>query len=95
MIRLTIYQGFKEHTFEGEGHLETIGEVEKSNNIHIRVAFDKKHEQALYDFLYDVPSHIKCKVWDNDGKFFNGEYITKSRIDCSPILEVSKISHYI
>lgn len=95
MIRLTIYQDFKEHTFEGEGHLEIIGEVEESNNIHMRVAFDKKYEQTLYDFLYDVPSGTPCKVWDNDGKFFNGKYMSKSRIDNNPLLEVSKISRYL
>lgn len=95
MIRLTIYQDFKEHTFDGDGHLEIIGEVEESNNVYMRVAFDKKHEQALYDFLYDVPSYTRCRVWDNDGRFFNGEYVTKSRIDKSPLVIVSKISQYI
>ena len=95
MIRLTIYQDFKEHTFEGEGRLEIIGEVEESNNVYMRVAFDEKYGQALYDFLYDVPSYTKCRVWDNDGRFFNGEYVTKSRIDKNPLVTVSKISQYI
>ena len=95
MIRLTIYQDFKEHTFEGEGCLEIIGEVEESDNIYMRIAFDKKYEQSLYDFLYDVPSGTQCKVWDNNGKFFNGKYMSKSRIDKNPLLEVSKISQYI
>lgn len=95
MIRLTIYQDFKEHTFEGEGRLEIIGEVEESDKIHMKIDFDKSYESALCDFLYDIPSGTKCRVWDNDGRFFNGEYVTKSRIDKSSLVTVSKISQYI
>lgn len=95
MIRLTIYQCFKEYTFEGEGHLTIIGEAEEANNVHMKVDFDESYESALYDFLYDIPSGTQCRVYDNDGRFFNGKYITKSRIDGNPLVTVSKISQYI
>lgn len=95
MIRLTIYHRFNEYTFEGEGKLTRIGEVEKSNTTHVKVDFDKSYEHAIRDFLYDVSCGDKCKVCDNENRYFNGEYMTKSRIDGNPILELSKISQYI
>lgn len=95
MIRLTIYQGLTEHTFDGEGRLTYIGGVKDSDKIHMKLDFDKSYESALCDFLCDIPSGTKCRVWDNDGKYFNGEYVTKSRIDNNPLVTVSKISKYI
>ena len=31
MIRLTIYHGLAKYTFDGEGHIDIIGEVKESN----------------------------------------------------------------
>lgn len=95
MIKITLYHKFKEYSFEGEGHLTYIGEVEDSDNIHMKIDFDESYESALCDFLRDIPSGTKCRIWDNDGKYFNGEYVTKSRIDKNPLVTVSKISRYI
>lgn len=95
MIRLTIYHGLAEYTFDGEGHIDIIGEVKESNDIHMKVNFDKQYHQPLNDFLHNVTSFDRCKVWDNDNKLFCGEYITISRMDGNPLLKVSKISNYI
>jgi hypothetical protein len=61
----------------------------------MRVHFDKVYEHTLNDFLYDVHQDDKCRVYDNDGGFFNGKYVTRSRIDGNPLIIVSKIPHYI
>lgn len=94
MIELITYQYINERVFEGNGKLVCIGEIKESNEVYVRIDFDKSYRQALYDFLCDVPPFTKCSVWDND-RSFNGEFITRSRIDGSPILKLSKISQYI
>jgi hypothetical protein len=94
MIKLITYQFIEECVFEGNGKLVRIGETEESNEVYVRVDFDKPYRQALNDFLCDVPSFTKCSVWDND-RSFNGEFVTRSRIDGSPLLKLSKISQYI
>ena len=62
MIRLTIYHGLAKYTFDGEGHIDIIGEVKESNDIHMKVSFDKQYHQPLNDFLHNVTSFDRCKI---------------------------------
>lgn len=95
MMKLTIYHNFAEHTFEGDGHLETIETAEESNHTYIKVDFNRSHQQALCDFLCCIPPLDNCRVLDNDGNILYGEYIGASRMDGNPLLKISNISRYI